>query len=390
MSDAELILIGGLLLGAGIAAAMVADRVRVPGLVLFLGLGMLVGSEGVGGVEFDDVELTRTLGTDRPRADPLRGRADRGLAGDPAGASDGDLARRRRHDRHRGDRRRSRRRWLLRPRHARGADRRLGRRGDRLGRDLRRPPRVEAAPPARPRARGRVRAERPGRRPARHRVHRLDRGARLRARRHGRRVRPATSSSARSSAALVGWGARWAFIRLDYPTPGLYPVASMAAAALAFGLADVSHGSGFLAVYLTGLALGTGIVPARRTVTAFHQGLSWVAQISLFFMLGLLVFPSGLVDVAWEGTALALILIFVARPDRDAAREPGRLVPVPRAGDAELGRAPRRRADLARDPAGDRRESRAARSSSTSSSSSSSSRRCSRASRSSRSPGGSG
>ena len=63
MSDAELILVGGLLLAAGIAAAMVADRVRVPGLVLFLGLGMLIGGEGLGGVEFNDVELTRTLGT---------------------------------------------------------------------------------------------------------------------------------------------------------------------------------------------------------------------------------------------------------------------------------------------------------------------------------------
>ena len=102
--------------------------------------------------------------------------------------------------------------------------------------------------------------------------------------------------------ALVGIGARWAFVRLDFPTPGLYPVASMAAAALAFGLADVAHGSGFLAVYLTGLTLGTGIVPARRTVTAFHQGLSWVAQISLFFLLGLLVFPSQLADVALQGT----------------------------------------------------------------------------------------
>ena len=117
-------------------------------------------------------------------------------------------------------------------------------------------------------------------------------------------------SSGRSSAA---WP-RWAFTRLDYPTPGLYPVASMAAAALSFGLADISHGSGFLAVYLTGLALGTGILPARQTVTAFHQGLSWVAQISLFFMLGLLVFPSQLVDVALQGGALALALIFVARP----------------------------------------------------------------------------
>ncbi len=63
MSDAELILVAGALLAAGIAAAKVADRVRVPGLLLFLGLGMLVGSEGLGGVEFDDAELTRTLGT---------------------------------------------------------------------------------------------------------------------------------------------------------------------------------------------------------------------------------------------------------------------------------------------------------------------------------------
>jgi potassium/hydrogen antiporter len=63
MTDGELILVAGLLLAAGLAAAKVADRVRVPGLLLFLGLGMLVGSEGVGGVEFDDAELTRTLGT---------------------------------------------------------------------------------------------------------------------------------------------------------------------------------------------------------------------------------------------------------------------------------------------------------------------------------------
>src|ERR687892_2576151 len=63
MSDAELILVAGLLLAIGLAAAKVADRVRVPGLLLFLGLGMLAGSEGIGGVEFSDAELTRTLGT---------------------------------------------------------------------------------------------------------------------------------------------------------------------------------------------------------------------------------------------------------------------------------------------------------------------------------------
>src|SRR3990170_7655839 len=63
MADHELILVAGLLLAVGLAAAKVADRVRVPGLLLFLGLGMLTGSEGIGGVEFDDAELTRTLGT---------------------------------------------------------------------------------------------------------------------------------------------------------------------------------------------------------------------------------------------------------------------------------------------------------------------------------------
>src|SRR5687768_12851373 len=63
MSDSELILVAGLTMAAGLAAAKVADRVRVPGLLLFLGLGMLIGSEGLGNVEFDDAELARTLGT---------------------------------------------------------------------------------------------------------------------------------------------------------------------------------------------------------------------------------------------------------------------------------------------------------------------------------------
>ena len=63
MSDAELIFVAGALLAVGIIAAKVADRVRVPGLLLFVALGMLVGSDGPGGVEFDDAELTRTLGT---------------------------------------------------------------------------------------------------------------------------------------------------------------------------------------------------------------------------------------------------------------------------------------------------------------------------------------
>jgi cell volume regulation protein A len=113
---------------------------------------------------------------------------------------------------------------------------------------------------------------------------------------------------------VIGMGARGAFRRLNYPTPGLYPVASIAAAALSYGVAEVAGGSGFLSVYLAALVLGTGPVPGHRTIVAFHQGLSWVAQISLFFLLGLLVFPSELWDVAGEGLLISAALIFIARP----------------------------------------------------------------------------
>lgn len=112
----------------------------------------------------------------------------------------------------------------------------------------------------------------------------------------------------------VGWLATQLLRRTELPTVGLYPVASLTAGGLAFGLADVLGGSGFLAIYLTGLALSAAAIPARRTITAFHGGLAWVAQLTLFLALGLLVFPSQLASIAVEGTLLALILVFVARP----------------------------------------------------------------------------
>ena len=98
------------------------------------------------------------------------------------------------------------------------------------------------------------------------------------------------------------------------PTDGIYPVATIAIAGLAYGLAEVAHGSGLLATYLTALALGSSSIPARRTVVAFHEGVGWVAQIGLFILLGLLVFPSTLGDVAFEGLALSAALILIARP----------------------------------------------------------------------------
>ena len=113
---------------------------------------------------------------------------------------------------------------------------------------------------------------------------------------------------------LVGWLAVQGFQRAQLATPGLYPVASLAMAALSFGAADTLHGSGFLAVYLTGLMLGGANVPAKATVAAFHDGLGWVAQLVMFLTLGLLVFPDQLGDVAVEGTVLALLIVFLARP----------------------------------------------------------------------------
>jgi cell volume regulation protein A len=112
----------------------------------------------------------------------------------------------------------------------------------------------------------------------------------------------------------VGWVAVRALNAIQLPTDGIYPVATIAIAALAYGLAETAHGSGLLAVYLSALALGSANIPGRRMVVAFHEGLGWVSQIALFILLGLLVFPSALDDIALKGIALSAVLILLARP----------------------------------------------------------------------------
>ena len=312
MSDGELILVAGLLMAAGLAAAKVADRVRVPGLLLFLGLGMLVGSEGVVGVEFNDAELTRTLGTIGLVLILFEG----GLA-----AGWGEI------------------------RPVVGAAVSLATLGTFLTAlisgvaaswlfdlDLLEGLIVGSAIAATDSAA----------------IFTVLRGSRLR-RRLARALEGesgmndpiavllvvgfidwiempsygaaemAIEFSIKLSLGLVaglviGLGARTAFRRLDLPSPGLYPVASLGTGALAFGLAEVAHGSGFLSVYIAALVLGTGSIPARGSTLAFHQGMSWTAQIALFFLLGLLVFPSGLGGIALDGLILSAVLIFAARP----------------------------------------------------------------------------
>jgi cell volume regulation protein A len=105
-----------------------------------------------------------------------------------------------------------------------------------------------------------------------------------------------------------------ALARLPATVAPFAPVASLAAGAVAFGLADVIGGSGFLAVYIVGLWLGNTATPLRRGLVAFHQGIAFLAQVGLFVVLGLFVFPGQLVEVILPGLALTAVLILVARP----------------------------------------------------------------------------
>ena len=102
--------------------------------------------------------------------------------------------------------------------------------------------------------------------------------------------------------------------RLKLESAALYPVLSLGVAGLAYGTGAVLEASGFLAVYVTGLVLATSSPRHRRSVRRFHEGLASVAQIALFTLLGLLVFPSDLPPVIGTGIVAVIALTFLARP----------------------------------------------------------------------------
>lgn len=112
----------------------------------------------------------------------------------------------------------------------------------------------------------------------------------------------------------LGWIASRLFPLLPADLAAFAPVASVAAAAVAYGAADSIDASGFLAVYVVALWLGNTRMPLRSAITTFHEGLAFIAQVVLFIVLGLLVFPSRLGGVALASLALAAVLVFVARP----------------------------------------------------------------------------
>lgn len=312
MSDGSLLLITGALLTGGLAVSLLAGQVRVPGLVLILGLGMLIGSDGLGWISFNDYVMARRIGVvalslilfeggldsswDEIR--PVFGSAiSLAVIGTTVTALIAGIAAK----------------WLF---------------GLTLLEGL---------------LLGSVLASTDGAA-----VFAVLRGSTLR-RRLARTLEGETGFNdpvavvlvlgfmawttqpdygignmlvlfvrefavGAAVGAVVATGAVLALRHLKLPSVGLYPVASLASAALAYGAADVLHGSGFLAVYLTGLAIGSVPSPAQRTIASFHDGLAWVAQLALFLVLGLLVFPSELGPIAVRGAALAVVVAFVARP----------------------------------------------------------------------------
>ncbi len=312
MSDEQFILVAGLMLTAGLAASLMAGRIRLPGLVLFLGLGMLIGTDGLGWLDFSDYHLAETIGVIalalilfeggltagwddiRPVLRPALSLA---LVGTLLTAAIGGLAAMVLFDLTLAE-------GLL-----------LGSiiaatdgaaifavlRTSSLERRLSRTLEGESGfndPVAVLLVLGFIEY--------------------IRAPDYGVLDMLWLFVRQLGIGALVGFGVGWlavqAFRRARLDTPGLYPVASLAAAALAYGAAASIEGSGFLAVYLTGLALGSANIPAKQTITTFHVGLAWVAQLTMFLALGLLIFPSDVLDTVVEGTLLALVVTFVARP----------------------------------------------------------------------------
>lgn len=112
----------------------------------------------------------------------------------------------------------------------------------------------------------------------------------------------------------VGWLGAFGLRRVALPASGLYPIAVMAIAVVAYAAGAMAHGSGFLAVYLASMLLGNSKLPHAPATRGFAEGLGWLAQIGMFVLLGLLVTPHELGDDFWPAVIVGLVLTAVARP----------------------------------------------------------------------------
>jgi cell volume regulation protein A len=112
----------------------------------------------------------------------------------------------------------------------------------------------------------------------------------------------------------LGWLGALALPRLALPASGLYPLVTFGLCIVAFSAAGAAHASGFLAAYLSALALANAGLPHRAATRSFAEGLGWLAQIGLFVLLGLLVTPHRLADAVLPALGVGLVLLLVARP----------------------------------------------------------------------------
>ena len=113
---------------------------------------------------------------------------------------------------------------------------------------------------------------------------------------------------------LFGVAAKWLVNHINLDSPGMYPILVTACGILSFGLAAALDGSGFLAIYMTGIMLGNSRMVFKRGIFLFHDAAAWLAQIIMFVVLGLLSYPSELIKVSGQGLLIAVVLIFLARP----------------------------------------------------------------------------
>ncbi|MEX6507292.1 potassium/proton antiporter [Jiella sp. M17.18] len=110
-----------------------------------------------------------------------------------------------------------------------------------------------------------------------------------------------------------GWMIRFVLTRLTIDR-GLLPIVTLGLALLVFALTGTVGGSGFLAVYVAGLFAGNSGIKSASHIKHFQEGLTWLAQIIMFLILGLLATPTEFGVIIWPALGLAAFLIFVARP----------------------------------------------------------------------------
>jgi potassium/hydrogen antiporter len=112
----------------------------------------------------------------------------------------------------------------------------------------------------------------------------------------------------------VGWLGARALPRMALPASGLYPLATVGLAIAAFAAAGAAQASGFLAAYLAALVLANAGLLHRAATRSFAEGLGWLAQIGLFVLLGLLVNPTRLPHELLPALVIGIVLLLIARP----------------------------------------------------------------------------